>query len=287
MSEVRVEFWGTRGSIPSPGPKTLRYGGNTSCVCVRWGDEVLICDAGTGIRPLGFHLANSGAPTSGHVFIGHTHWDHIQGFPFFFPAYLPKNKWAIHSAKGVGDSFEAIFRRQMGINYFPVEVGDMAASLDFSQVDGKPFNAGAAKVSTIYTNHPGICVGYRFDLDGRSVVYLTDHETHWTHMGRSDYSDRLDREVADFCRGTDLLICDSQYTDAEYDKKRGWGHSRWSETVALGLAAEVKQLALYHHDPERTDDALDGIVAEAADLVGKSPKHLTIFGAREGQNVVL
>ena len=164
-------------------------------MCVRWGDEVLICDAGTGIRPLGFHLANSGAPTSGHVFIGHTHWDHIQGFPFFFPAYLPKNKWAIHSAKGVGDSFEAIFRRQMGINYFPVEVGDMAASLDFSQVDGRPFNAGAAKVSTIYTNHPGICVGYRFEMGGRSVVYLTDHETIGPRaaavLGRLDRGGRL------------------------------------------------------------------------------------------------
>jgi phosphoribosyl 1,2-cyclic phosphodiesterase len=254
---------------------------------VRWGDEVLICDAGTGIRPLGFHLANSGAPTSGHVFIGHTHWDHIQGFPFFFPAYLPKNKWAIHSAKGVGDSFEAIFRRQMGINYFPVEVGDMAATLDFSQVDGRPFNAGPVKVSTIYTNHPGICVGYRFDMDGKSVVYLTDHETHWTHMGRSEYSERLDREVADFCRGSDLLICDSQYTDAEYEKKRGWGHSRWRDTVALGLAADVKSLALFHHDPERSDDAIDAVTAEAEDAVRKSAKNLRVFSAREGEDVNL
>ncbi|MBI5596461.1 MAG: MBL fold metallo-hydrolase [Elusimicrobia bacterium] len=287
MSAPRVEFWGTRGSIPSPGPKTLRYGGNTSCVCIRWDDEVLICDAGTGIRPLGFHLANSGAPTSGHVFIGHTHWDHIQGFPFFFPAYLPKNKWAIHSAKGVGDSFEAIFKRQMGINYFPVEVGDMAARLDFTQITGHPFEAGPVKVSTIYTNHPGICVGYRFDMAGKSAVYLTDHETHWTHMGRSEYSERLDREVADFCRGADLLVCDSQYTDDEYEKKRGWGHSRWRDTAALGVSAEVKRLALFHHDPERSDDDIDAFVGDALEFLGKSKSPIEVFAAREGQAVEL
>ena len=290
MTPLSVRFWGTRGSIPAPGRSTLKYGGNTSCVEVSFGDEVFIFDSGTGIRELGLDLMKraSGAAQKGHVFIGHTHWDHIQGFPFFVPAYIPKNKFTIHSVKSIGESFETIFRRQMGINYFPVEVGDMSSQLEFNHIDTRPFEIGDVKVRTSFTNHPGVNLAYRLDFEGsRSVVYLTDHENHASFSGDSELARRQDKAIEDFCRGTDLLIVDSQYTEEEYEVKKGWGHSRWKDSVALGVAAEVKNLAMFHHDPTRTDDALDAISSGAQKIAKAAGSSANVFCAEESKEHVL
>jgi len=288
-SRLRVRFWGTRGSIPVPGPTTLRCGGNTACVEIRFNGQLLVCDTGTGIRELGISLMGEakGKPLEGDIFITHTHWDHIQGFPFFVPAYIPKNCFRIHSAKAVGDSFEGIFRKQMGLNYFPVEVADMAADLRFLHAAGD-LEVGEVKVRTIFTNHPGVNVAYRFDIpDGRSVTYLTDHEKYQAFSPESELAIRQDEQIAEFCRGTDLLIADSQYTDEEYQMKRGWGHSRWKDSVQLAKDAGVKRLALFHHDPLRDDKAVEGIVEKSRALAGELKGDFEVDAAREGKEVEL
>jgi len=282
---MKVRFWGTRGSIPTPGHKTLKYGGNTSCVQIQAGERLLICDSGTGIRELGLSLMGQakGEPIKGDIFIGHTHWDHIQGFPFFVPAYLPKNRFQIHSVKSVGDSFENIFRRQMGINYFPVEVGDMASQLDFHHVDGTEFEAGPVKVKTMYTNHPGVNTAFRFEFEGSSVIYLTDHESHEAFSQGGDLAKKQDAQVAEFCKGASMLICDSQYNDEEYEIKRGWGHSRWKDTVKLAVQAEVERLALFHHEPVRSDEDLDRVEEEARAHAASLGGKFELFCAKEGE----
>ena len=285
---VVARFWGTRGSIPTPGAKTVRYGGNTSCMEVRGGGSVIVCDAGTGLRELGVSLLREFGqkPIDIDMFVTHTHWDHIQGFPFFVPAYQQKNRLRIHSAPGVGADFERIFRGQMGHAYFPVEVDDMPSAMSFISGHG-PFEASGAKVRTLFTNHPGVDMAYRFDFPTASVVYLTAHECHAAQGDTRDYFTGQDRTVADFCRGADLVVCDSQYNDEDYKLKRGWGHSRWRDSVALGIAAEVKKLALYHHDPTRSDDDVDEVLAQAKAMVGEAGSKLELFAAAEGQEVSL
>jgi len=286
-ADWKVRFWGVRGSIPTPGPQTARVGGNTSCVEVRVAEQILILDSGTGIRPLGLSLMAEfkDKAIDAHLFIGHTHWDHIQGFPFFVPAYIPRNSFHIYSAHGVARSFENIFREQMSQNYFPIETGDMSARLEFTQVNG-PFAAGAVQVDTTFTNHPGVNMAYRFHYGGKSLVYLTDHENIQTQFqSKDDFSAKQDRLIEAFCRGADLLICDAQYTDEDYNGKRGWGHSRWRDTLQLGLDAGVKRLALFHHEPVRTDDQIDAIEAECRRILKEKGSSLQCSAAREGQEI--
>ncbi|MFH2202630.1 MAG: MBL fold metallo-hydrolase [Elusimicrobiota bacterium] len=289
MSGIRVHFWGTRGSIPVPGKGTVRYGGNTSCVEINDGKNLFICDCGTGIRELGRRIMaeTKGAPVEVALFVGHTHWDHIQGFPFFIPAYLPKNRVHVYSVKAVGDTFENILRGQMGMNYFPVEVGDMQAQIEFKHTSAE-FEVGGVKVRTMYTNHPGVNVTFRFDYPGgKSVVYLTDHENHQAFGGKNELMVRQDDAIEEFCRGVDLLIADSQYSDADYKMKKGWGHSRWRDALNLGMAAGAKRLALFHHEPDRNDDEIDKIVQECREVVKASGSKLDCFAASENEEVIL
>ncbi|MFA6028710.1 MAG: MBL fold metallo-hydrolase [Elusimicrobiota bacterium] len=283
---VLVRFWGVRGSIPVPGARTVRYGGNTACVEVRRDGRVLICDSGTGIRELGLLLMKEaqGKPLDLDLFITHTHWDHLQGWPFFVPAYIPKNTVRIHSAQGAGADFKEIFRRQMGQNYFPVELGDMAAKIDFHKVT-KPFDAGGVPVKTLYTNHPGVDIAYRFEFPEGSVVYLTDHECHRALGDDRDFFTGQDKLVADFCSGADLLISDAQYDDEDYKTKRGWGHSRWRDAVELAAAAKVRRLALFHFEPLKSDDEIDAVVEKARAHARSLGAGFECFGAREGQEI--
>jgi phosphoribosyl 1,2-cyclic phosphodiesterase len=220
------------------------------------------------------------------LFITHTHWDHLQGWPFFVPAYLPGNTIRIHSAQSAGTDFEEVFQRQMGKNYFPIEFVDMAAKIEFRKVSGG-FDARGVPVKTFFTNHPGVDMAYRFDFPGACVVYLTDHECHRALGDGRDFFSGQDRKVAEFCSGADLLICDAQYGDEDYRSKRGWGHSRWRDTVELAAAAKVRRLALFHLDPDRSDEEIDAIVGSAQDHVRSLGGDFECFAAREGQEIRL
>jgi CheY-like chemotaxis protein/ribonuclease BN (tRNA processing enzyme) len=258
---VAVKFWGTRGSIPTPGPKTVRYGGNTSCVELRAGEIILMLDCGTGAREMGLALSREfqGRPMEVHIFVGHTHWDHIQGFPFFQPAYTPGCRLTIHSLRGCDKSLQKVFTGQMDASYFPVSLADLVAHLQFEEMDG-PVKIGEAEVSHFHLNHPGLAIGFRITVGRKSVVYLADHEPYWRLLGDTEHNRKLDGEVNEFAREADLYIREAQYTDEEYTQRRGWGHSTWTDALESAQAANVNMLALYHHDPGHDDDLLDRIV---------------------------
>jgi ribonuclease BN (tRNA processing enzyme) len=294
---MRVRFWGTRGSIATPGPDTAGYGGNTSCVEVRAGDEVLVFDAGTGIRPLGLALMEEFGtrPFTVHLFISHAHWDHIQGFPFFKPAYASTVTLNVYGASGQRRSLEMLLRGLMDTDYFPVALGDLEASLSTREFRGDDFRIGEATVSGCYLNHPGMALGYRVRCEGKTVVYATDHEPYRNTLpelgGRGEpgrrYGAELDTELIRFVEGADLYIGEAQYTDEEYKDKVGWGHSPLSATVAVALAARVRMLALFHHDPMHADDVVTGMVARARELIAAGGGSLACFAAREGEIVNL
>jgi len=258
-----VRFWGTRGSIATPGSKTLRYGGNTSCVEVRHGNRILMLDCGTGARELGISLQHEfgDKPLELDLFVSHTHWDHIQGFPFFTPAYLPGTHLRIYSLHGTDKSLHKVFTGQMDGSYFPVELGELQSKLEFLELGGGPLELGDIRVTHFGLNHPGLAVAYRFEAAGKSLVYLTDHEPYCRHSGENDLNKRLDREVDDFVNGADLYIREAQYTEEEYERKRGWGHATWKDAMDSAHAAGVKRICLYHHDPMHDDIALDAILS--------------------------
>jgi len=213
---MQVTFWGTRGSIASPGPDTVRYGGNTSCVEVRAGDHVLVFDAGTGLRPLGVSLLKDckDPPLTVHLFISHTHWDHIQGFPFFMPAYRQGTQIHIYGAPGQGKSLEKMLRGQMEADYFPVALGDLAAGIDVHEFRAQGFEIGDVRVDALYLNHPPMNLAYRVAFGGRRLIYATDHEPYaktLDHLGqRGDegraFGERLDRDLIEFVTGADLYM---------------------------------------------------------------------------------
>jgi phosphoribosyl 1,2-cyclic phosphodiesterase len=292
---MRVRFWGTRGSIATPGAATASYGGNTSCVEVRAGNEVLIFDAGTGIRPLGIALMEEFGtrPFTVHLFISHAHWDHIQGFPFFTPAYVSTVNLNVYGASGQRRSLEKLLRGLMDTDYFPVALGDLAASLSTTEFRGDDFHIGDVTVSGCYLNHPGMALGYRVRHGGKTVVYATDHEPYRNTLadlgGRGEagrrYGAELDTELIRFVEDADLYIGEAQYTDDEYKAKIGWGHSPLSATVGVALAARVRALALFHHDPMHTDDVVADMVTRAQQLIAEHSGHLRCFAAREGETV--
>ncbi len=220
QSRFTVRFWGTRGSIATPGSATVKYGGNTSCTEVRCGDQLLILDAGTGIRPFGLSLLKEfqSKPIKGHIFVGHTHWDHIQGFPFFAPAFMSGNEFTVYSLHGAGKPLEKVFRGQMDSDYFPVHLGDMKAKLQFYELESD-VQLGDTVVSYTFLNHPGLAIGFRICSNGRSLVYLSDHEPYGKLSPDGDSPNEMDLAIARFAEKADLLICEAQYTEEEYTKK--------------------------------------------------------------------
>ena len=292
-----VRFWGTRGSIATPGPRTLGYGGNTSCVEVRCDGEILIFDAGTGIRELGHTLVQEahGRPLTVHLFISHTHWDHIQGFPFFLPAYQASTVIHVYGAPGQGRSLERVLRGQMDADYFPVALGDLAARIEVHEYRAEDFRVGGAEIAATYLNHPGMTLGYRVRHEGKTLVYATDNEPFrqtLDHLGRRaeagrEFGGRLDEEFVRFVEGADLYIGEAQYTDEEYPAKVGWGHSSLSATVEVALKARARQLALFHHDPMHGDDVVSAMVEVAQRLIAAQLSPLRCFAAREGAVIEL
>ena len=285
---LKLRFWGTRGSLPSPGPATQRYGGNTPCTELRIGDLVIIIDAGSGIRDLGNTLMKEfkGKPIEAHMFIGHTHWDHIQGMPFFTPFYLPQNKFTVYGVHGTTQSFADILTAQMSPTYFPVAMKELSSRINIVELS-RVTNLGPVKVSYHYLNHPGITVGFRFESKDWAVSYISDHEPYGKLNETGEFGDKEDADIAKFVKGSDLLISESQYTEEEYKLKRSWGHSTFTDVIDLALKAEVKQLALFHHDPSHTDEMMDRFVEECQSYIQKKGKTLPCFAAKEGMQISL
>jgi len=283
-----VRFWGTRGSIATPGPATVKYGGNTACTEVRCGQQLLILDAGTGIRMLGLSLQEEfeGRPFKGHIFVGHTHWDHIQGFPFFGPAFQEGNEFTIYSLRGAEKPLERIFRGQMDSDYFPVRLTEMKAHLIFSELESD-VDLGGPRVSYVFLNHPGLAVGFRIRFEGRSVTYISDHETYGRLNPDGQHPNPMDVEVVQFAANTDLLISEAQYTEEEYEAKRGWGHSTFLDVLERAAQARAKTLALFHHDPSHEDRFLDDVEDFCNKTVQERNYDFRCFLAREGMTVEL
>jgi phosphoribosyl 1,2-cyclic phosphodiesterase/DNA-binding response OmpR family regulator len=286
---VRVQFWGTRGSIAKPGPSTARYGGNTSCIEVRSArGTIVILDCGTGGHSLSQKLMSGGAKCSrGHILISHTHWDHIQGIPFFYPLFAPGSEWDIYGPRALGQSLRETLGGQMQYTYFPVPLDQCRAKIRYHDLVEGVFEIDDIKVSTHYLNHPALTLGYRLEADGVTVVYACDHEPHSRTLATGDGEIvGQDLRHAQFVDNADLLIHDAQYTAEEYPAKVGWGHSSVEYVANLGRFAQVKKVALTHHDPLRDDDAIDRLVANIqAKLREDASPSLDVFAASEGQVV--
>jgi phosphoribosyl 1,2-cyclic phosphodiesterase len=283
-----VTFWGTRGSIPTPGASTQKFGGDTSCVELRVGDTVLICDAGTGLRKLGVELMRRSSPLVAHLFLSHPHWDHIQGFPFFAPVYTPTTLLHVHCVADGQERLRDLLSGQMEGDYFPVQFSDLGARIEQQDLVPGPNQVDGVTVRAMRLEHPGTSLGFAFEHEGAKVVYATDNEIDLTFPDPDQVQKDLEaprpvpEALVDFVRGADLLIADGQYTDEEYPQKIGWGHARATTLVDLAVRAAVKQLAIFHHDPMQSDELVEAKVetclARAKRLGGK----LEIFGAREG-----
>jgi phosphoribosyl 1,2-cyclic phosphodiesterase len=279
---LRLTCWGTRGSIPTPGPQTLRYGGNTSCVEVRTaGGERLIFDAGTGIRSLSRHLAETGGPLHAHLFVTHYHWDHIQGFPFFTQLYDPDTHVCLHGPRQGDVSVGRAFEGQMAPLYFPIPLDALAARVEFAACDGAPWRGDGVEVSAFRVRHSGVTYGYRITAGGTSAVYVPDDE-----IG-DDPDPAWYRAMVEFAGGADLLLHDAMYSDGEYERFRGWGHSSQRQAVRLAEDAGVRRLALFHHAPDRSDAELERLAGELRDELGARGSSLDVCVAAEGEETAL
>ena len=298
---MKMRFWGVRGSIPSPGPHTMRYGGNTTCIEVRSDDDsLIILDAGTGIFPLGQELLKR-LPVRANVFMTHTHWDHIQGLPFFTPLYIPGHSVRIHGGYDVvaGRGIDQIVDVQLQYSYFPVREAEMRGRIEYATVSiGIPVAVGDATVTPLLLNHPVVNYGYRIDCNGKSVFFTGDHEP-WSNIyapedeGYREYQQIVDQQQAQLdasLAGLDLLVADSSYTAAEYSSRTGWGHGTLEGNIAWAQRLGAKKLVCTHHEPTRSDEDLERAFEAALETAGPgqagdgAPE---IMLAREGLELVL
>ncbi len=298
-ASTRLKFWGTRGSISVPGRRTLGYGGNTTCVEMRADGEIIVLDAGSGIRALGIALEKEfqSQPIKLSLLITHAHWDHIQGLPFFAPAYEKKNEIRVRGYDGADMSFGKIMAEPMRLPFFPIAMRELSAKIDIKRLSEMEFSVGKVQVRARFVNHPGVCAGYRLFTSAGSIAFLPDHEPYgFLHAAKandlSPEQAKKTREeeragLVEFLHGSDILILDSQYTDAEYEKHVGWGHGSISSAVSLALDSEVRRLLLFHHDPSHDDAMLDAMLEDARRLVRERGKDIEVDAAREGEEVLL
>ena len=296
---VRIKFWGVRGSIPTPGPTTLEYGGNTSCIEVRAGDQIVILDAGTGLRLLGRELlAEFGdKPLNLTLLLTHTHWDHIQGLPFFLPVYQPNNQLRILGYEGARQGLESVLSNQMESPFFPIGLKEVPANIRIEELKEWEFELGGVRVQACYAFHPGVCVGYRLDVAGRSIAFFPDnellHDSNLPSTATKKWlrtpADRVngERKLLDFVRGVDVLVMDSQYDAEEYERHIGWGHGCVDRVVAFAVEARAKRLYLFHHDPNHDDAKISEMAAHARKLAVARSDTLQVDAAREGLTLEL
>jgi phosphoribosyl 1,2-cyclic phosphodiesterase len=295
-----TRFWGVRGSIPTPGPATVIYGGNTACLEIRADKRLLIVDLGTGVKPLGdWLMANElkEHPLEADIFITHTHWDHIMGFPMFSPVFVPSTRLKMWGSVSYdGDSLEKIIGVQLSYRYWPVRLDELSAHIEYEEIkQGTMDLGGGLSLSTKYLNHPILCLGYRFEYQGKSIVTAFDTEPFYnifpTNKDDPAYSEEAAQEgeqvaesenqqMLDFMKGADILIHDSQYTQEEYKSHIGWGHSSYQTAIDNALKAGVKKLICFHHEPRRTDEELAALETEFRQRYASEP--LDIIMAREG-----
>ena len=290
LDKAVVTFWGARGSIAAPGPTTVRYGGNTPCVSLSYRGSHVILDAGTGIRPLGVAMqaGAGGKPLDVNLLITHTHWDHIQGFPFFTPAFVPGNRVNVYGPHSTEKPLEKVLRGQMDHEYFPVALGDMAATVTVRDVAMEPFQIGAFTVRAAYMNHPGMTLGYRLEAEGLVIAYATDTEPFRALLpmvsrteGVLDFARSQDRDLVELARGADVYIADAQYSPEEYAKKTGWGHTNYVDAVAIAIEADVKRLVLFSHDPMHSDSDIDKKLEHCRALIAAAGKSIEVIAAAE------
>jgi len=273
---MRVKFWGVRGSTPTPQAENMRYGGNTSCVEVRVGEQLYIFDCGTGFRVLGQQLQDEFGekklPLSAHVFVSHFHWDHIQGIPFFRPLYDRADSQFLFHCSSRTRSLKQVMDEQMASPYFPVNLSQMQAQQKFYDIESGRLNLeDGVQIQTSWLNHPQGCMGFRMETKDGVLVYATDNEP-----GDAAF----DKSVRKLAEGADVLIYDAQYLPEEYAaEKRGWGHSHWREAVNVVLESGAKELVLFHHDPDHTDVVIDKIVHDARNYYPK------VRAAAEGMEI--
>ncbi len=255
------QLWGTRGSIPISGPEYIRHGGNTSCMTLEVGDDLIVLDAGSGIRNLGTALA-AAPPRKIHLFITHTHWDHIQGFPFFAPAFIPGFEITIYGAKGFNKDLESLFRGQLDPDYFPIQMENMDATLEFVYLGDTPIRIGDVEISWEFTQHPGATLCYKLELPRKKIAWVPDNEIFQGYMGPPekipDHKNRLAlyQPMIDFLTGVDVLVHEAQYTLEEYPQTVRYGHSSLSNACFLAKITESKRWIVVHHDPNHSDDFL-------------------------------
>jgi phosphoribosyl 1,2-cyclic phosphodiesterase len=281
---LKLRFWGTRGSIPSPGPETIKYGGNTTCVELQLDDGTfIIFDAGTGIRNLGLEIIRRKTNQKINLFLTHSHWDHIQGFPFFGPANSENCEIKIYGCPPTYIKLREILTNQMESRYFPVNFNELKAQISFETINKGQHPIGNAYFSFVENNHPGSAYGFKVVENGRTFVFMTDNELKPPNNHKKTKGD----EFIAFCNQADLLIHDAQYSTDELKHRSGWGHSSYEQTLQLGLNARVKKLVFFHHDPERSDIALDQIINNERDKLKQSNQSMILVAAQEGQEILI
>ncbi len=299
---MKIRFWGVRGSIAVPGDNTVRYGGNTSCVSVEIGDQITIFDAGTGIRTCGNDLLSRFKQVTATLFISHTHWDHIQGFPFFVPAYIPGNKLSIYGPPSdVQDqSLKQIMALQTNYEYFPIRIAELGATIDYNDCSEGLVDIEGLDVQTCRLNHPVVCFAYKLTVNGKIYVYGGDHEPYRNVYRDSNENPDMDEEflkeldegvseqnkkIIEFCKGADLVSWDAQYTEEEYQTKIGWGHGTHEAGFKLAENAGIKHIILTHHEPMNSDTRLEELENKLKKQAESSGFKLDF--AREGMEVEL
>ena len=295
---MKFKFWGVRGSIPSPGPHTARYGGNTTCIEVRSDSgKLIILDGGTGIFALAQTLLRE-MPVSANIFITHSHWDHIQGLPFFIPLFIPGNSVRLHGAYDPvsGSGIEKVMAVQLQYSYFPVREAEMKARIEYETLSiGQTVEIGDATITSTLLNHPVIDFGYRIECNGKSMFFTGDHEAYYNiydpdDSGHAEYQALIEEKQAAVdaaMQGVDALIIDSSYTREEYPSKKGWGHGTFDSAIEMALRVGARHLYCTHHEPTRSDSDLEAVFADVMNRYASQLQGLEVHLAYEGLEVEL